>query len=1080
MRMKKLLMFLVLLTVSVGTWAAATVTVTGNTCTVEFTSNGDIMNYNFTNEQLNCEVVIFKYTGTGPTYMLQDGDFAKISTFKSKVIDLSSAVLTYGNVNALSNSTVEYLLLPCMGVDSEIANESSDLWTTRCPNLKGAMNSVATNVWNVQDISTLNGEKAYVRVKNEGDFAILSQYAAAHSNETYNLTPTFIVSGPLGESDIEDLSAMDQVKNLRLENAQISTDDISNLEMDNMEYLRLPSNFDSPTLMSGLDDKNPNLKVAASTNVTGSSASTIVIQSYEKNNISNLSIKLALNDEIGNVTNVNMSGLLGDKDLYNNGKNFAAAKSFDFTGATFSSITLASVSGSTTLEDNPSYTDYETNSLYYISNYASVIESVVLPTGNTEVPINAFAGASNLTEIDIPSNYTKIGACAFYNSGVVWAEISKNMETVEPYAFLSSQLTDLVFEKGLTHLNFGTGAFSGISTLKHVVLPEGVLSLGNALFRRCTALESVRLPSTLTYIGEYCFSQTALSQITIPKGVERIDAGAFANCTNLTDVYVTNTERAPAIICAPQNPELQSTTRPSTFGRAQLINNTGSGYQGSFTGQENVSETWEAGLEKYRGNDGEKLIALHYPTTAAALYDEPDIVAQYNIVTSDNLTLPTRNHNDYSLKYGTCYTSWSDGHEHSGTFNQTNTFEPYYETAGALEADSLEGYWTRRGWKQFAITKAYVPGESEVIPITLKDVWYTMCYPFNLSDELLEETYGAHYDICEFSSVEISNEYSNNGTYSIVLHFNEVATDESEYDDPTSETSKQKDAGDTENSTHFLAKAFHPYMIHPNTGTHVDEDKVETYFTGIKYLDDPAKCNEYERIYYYGSASGTTLQQGAWTKKVNIPVTLVSNADETEVISGEVTDAQIESESYKKFEGNFTFVGNVYRNGNVQTDYPTENDIWANSANFSKIPFNAYFLGQASPTSWPKYYRESSNNLSRPEGNWTLYTSIILTDRVIEDELAKINGNILEAAGNQGTKTINAFELSFDEYDQPYVNGTTDIKEVIEEAKEKNLPVQFIDIVYDFNGKIVKKGDNSLENLPTGLYIVNGKKYMVK
>lgn len=994
MRMKKLLTFLVLLTVSVGTWA------------VTFTWNSGDYIVSGTNKELG---------PNGDTY---------------QVITVSGP----GALSAFVNATKDDTNNPLEGVGSDNSRVRLQISGELTADDLAALNSSVASSWSTFTSVDLKG-------------ATISKYS-----------------------------------------------DLAGMNMSGMQSLRLPTNITNNTEWNSLKNngKNASLNYVVSTDAIGSSASTMYFHSFTQNSIGqsliwgNYDFIDETNGYLGvteakNATTINMSGLLGDKDLYNNNsKNFAAANSFDFTGATFSSITLASVSGSTTLEDNPTYTNYETNSLYYISNYASVIESVVLPTGNTEVPINAFAGASNLEEIDIPSNYTKIGACAFYNSGVVWAEISKNMETVEPYAFLRSQLTDLVFEKGLTHLNFGTGAFSGISTLKHVVLPEGVLSLGNALFRQCEALESVRLPSTLTYIGEYCFSQTALSQITIPKGVERIDAGAFANCTNLTDVYVTNTERAPAIICAPQNPELQSTTRPSTFGRAQLINNTGSGYQGSFTGQENVTETWEEGLEKYRNNTGEKLIALHYPTTAAALYDEPDIVAQYNIVTSDNLTLPTRNHNDYSLKYGTCYTSWSDGHGNTGTFNQTNTFDPYYETAGAQEADSLEGYWTRRGWKQFAITKAYVPGESEVIPITLKDVWYTMCYPFNLSDELLEETYGAHYDICEFSSVEISNEYSNNGTYSIVLHFNEVATDKSEYDDPTSETSKQKDAGDTEYSTHFLAKAFHPYMIHPNTGTHVDEDKVETYFTGIKYLDDPTKCNEFERGYYYGSADGTTLQQGAWAKKVNIPVTLVTNADRTEVIEGEVSDAEIQAQGYTKNVGNFTFVGNVYRNTEVKTDYPAGDNIWANSANFSLIPYNAYFLGQASPTSWPKYYRETSQNLSRTTGKWTLYSSIILTDRVIEDALAEINGNILEAAEDQGVKSINAFELSFDEYEQPYLNEATNIKEVIEEAKENNLPVQFIDIVYDFNGKVVKRGDESLKNLPTGLYIVNGKKYMVK
>ena len=72
---------------------------------------------------------------------------------------------------------------------------------------------------------------------------------------------------------------------------------------------------------------------------------------------------------------------------------------------------------------------------------------------------------------------------------------------------------------------------------------------------------------------------------------------------------------------------------------------------------------------------------------------------------------------------------------------------------------------------------------------------------------------------------------------------------------------------------------------------------------------------------------------------------------------------------------------------------------------------------------------------------------------------------------------IKALEIDFSKFNP---EDATAIEQIVEEAKANDVPVQFMNIVYDFNGNIVKKGDTSLENLPGGMYIINGKKYLVK
>lgn len=95
------------------------------------------------------------------------------------------------------------------------------------------------------------------------------------------------------------------------------------------------------------------------------------------------------------------------------------------------------------------------------------------------------------------------------------------------------------------------------STLKKVVIPEGVISIGqqsngiaSGIFAYCYALEEVILPSTLeTIYGGSFRSCTSLVSITLPEnlrylGTSSWDGSVFENCTSLKEVnlpYNVNT-----------------------------------------------------------------------------------------------------------------------------------------------------------------------------------------------------------------------------------------------------------------------------------------------------------------------------------------------------------------------------------------------------------------------------------------------------------------------------------------------------------------------------------------------------------
>lgn len=73
-------------------------------------------------------------------------------------------------------------------------------------------------------------------------------------------------------------------------------------------------------------------------------------------------------------------------------------------------------------------------------------------------------------------------------------------------------------------------------SIKHVVIEEGIETVGRSSFMNCPSLVSVKLPDTVKTVERYAFSNcNSLNSVTIPSNVTKIDMGAF-NCYNLVEV----------------------------------------------------------------------------------------------------------------------------------------------------------------------------------------------------------------------------------------------------------------------------------------------------------------------------------------------------------------------------------------------------------------------------------------------------------------------------------------------------------------------------------------------------------------
>ena len=91
--------------------------------------------------------------------------------------------------------------------------------------------------------------------------------------------------------------------------------------------------------------------------------------------------------------------------------------------------------------------------------------------------------------------------------------------------------SDFMIENGVLRRYNGPGG--------DVVIPEGVIAIGNFAFSDCTGLTSVTIPDGVREINSYaCSGCTSLTSVTIPNSVKEIGYYAFSGCTSLTSVEV--------------------------------------------------------------------------------------------------------------------------------------------------------------------------------------------------------------------------------------------------------------------------------------------------------------------------------------------------------------------------------------------------------------------------------------------------------------------------------------------------------------------------------------------------------------
>ena len=208
----------------------------------------------------------------------------------------------------------------------------------------------------------------------------------------------------------------------------------------------------------------------------------------------------------------------------------------------------------------------------------SSLKTITVPEGVTTLMADVFKNCGQFTEIRLPSTLTIIGAYSMAGcTGLTEMTVPATVTELREGAFKNcTGLRTVVLPDGLKELY--AYVFSGCTGLKKITLPDSVTTMGFRVFENCTGLTSVNYPVSLTSCpnnygagysdrGELFCGCSSLRKIVIPEGVRTIvpyslrymqkvetvvlpnsvtslGANAFADCSGLEKIWIPATVTA--------------------------------------------------------------------------------------------------------------------------------------------------------------------------------------------------------------------------------------------------------------------------------------------------------------------------------------------------------------------------------------------------------------------------------------------------------------------------------------------------------------------------------------------------------
>lgn len=191
------------------------------------------------------------------------------------------------------------------------------------------------------------------------------------------------------------------------------------------------------------------------------------------------------------------------------------------------------------------------------------LSKVKLPLGLSTIKEYAFSGCTKLFDMKISDNisdFLVIESYAFRNCKINNETVTKLATRVNGsiyhYAFAGltniteittqytsdyyfkdcSNLRKVTILKPLSNGGFGSNVFNNCISLNEVILPENATQIYTSMFNGNEALKKVNIPKSCTLIGSSAFRYTGITNIQIPSSLTEIGDYAFSNCKNLETI----------------------------------------------------------------------------------------------------------------------------------------------------------------------------------------------------------------------------------------------------------------------------------------------------------------------------------------------------------------------------------------------------------------------------------------------------------------------------------------------------------------------------------------------------------------
>lgn len=127
---------------------------------------------------------------------------------------------------------------------------------------------------------------------------------------------------------------------------------------------------------------------------------------------------------------------------------------------------------------------------------------------------------------------------AFISSSVRRVILEEGVEEIQQAAFTNCALLEKVLLP-TTLKSIHKDAFSMCTNLRFILIPDGVVHVGAHAFFGCTQLSSVKLSNSMEVIASCCFQDCKMLRcIKLPSTINKIDRWAFSNCKSLTQIVL--------------------------------------------------------------------------------------------------------------------------------------------------------------------------------------------------------------------------------------------------------------------------------------------------------------------------------------------------------------------------------------------------------------------------------------------------------------------------------------------------------------------------------------------------------------